>query len=284
MKKVNYEVPRTDVAVLKFERYLRSQGYRESTLLDYVGRIKRYLGTVGTIEPTTQQAEKFREGLIDKRLSKSSINNYSFAIQLYHGMLGTPLKLPHLPLGDKLPYFFDGDDIQEVFYCTTNIKYLAMLQVGFYSGLRASEICALDDDDLNLADKTVRVRGGKGDRDAMLYINDECVATLKEYLKRRPDCKIKGKQPLFYTRDDKRYDRRMIYSIFRRCKDQAGIKKPGGLHVFCRHSSATLMLKNGCDILTIKELLRHRNISTTEKYCHLADQTKREKHDRYLKL
>jgi hypothetical protein len=104
---------------------------------------------VGTIEPTTQQAEKFREGLIDKRLSRSSVNNYSFTLQLYHGMLRTHLKFPPLRMGDKLPFFFNEDDILSIFYCTNNIKYLAC------------------------------------------------------------------------------------------------IKRPGGLHVFCWHSSATLMLKNG---------------------------------------
>jgi hypothetical protein len=118
MKRIDYEVPRVDVAVKKFERHLRSKGYQESTIQDYVGRLKRYLDTVNSPEPTQDQAIAFRESLVDKRLSWSSINNYSFAIQIYHTMLGASIKLPYMSRGEELPYFFNEADIQEIFYCT----------------------------------------------------------------------------------------------------------------------------------------------------------------------
>jgi len=283
-QKVDWELPPVEVAVAKFERHIRRLGFSESTIIDYASRARRYLNACDTAEPTADDATKFRDGLIDRRLSKSSINNYSFVMRAYHAMLGAPIKLPHMKMGEKLPYVFDESDVQKIFDSTTNLKFLAVLQIGFFAGLRASEVANLDDSDIDLMNKTVRVRGGKNDRDALLYINDVCTNTLRFYLKRRPSLEVDHRHPLFYSNKQKRYDRKQVYNIFRRCKAKAGVIKPGGAHVFFRHSSATLLLKRGCDLLTVKELLRHKDIKTTEKYLHLTDEVKRSKYDQYLRL
>jgi integrase/recombinase XerD len=283
-KAINWEIPPIDQSIRKFERYIRGLGFAESTVIDYLGRARRYLEYCNKSEPTERDAIRFRDRLIDRRLSKSSINNYSFVIKNYHRMIGRPVELPFIKMGEKLPYFFDEHDIQRIFDATTNIKYLSILQIGFFAGLRASEIANLDDSDIDLINKTVRVRSGKNDRDAILYFNDACANTLGIYLERRPRLETNGHSPLFYSNQKKRYGRRMIYNIFRRCKAKAGIDKPGGAHVFFRHSSATLLLKRGCDLLTVKELLRHKDIKTTEKYLHLTDEVKRSKYDKFLKL
>jgi integrase/recombinase XerD len=72
--------------------------------------------------------------------------------------------------------------------------------------------------------------------------------------------------------------------MFKQYKKKAGIGKRDGLSVFGRHSSASLMMKNGCDIVSVKELMRHKDIATTMGYLHVSDQTKREKHEKYLTL
>jgi hypothetical protein len=110
-KRVDWSISKNTVANNRFERYLRGLGYQESTILDYVGRCERYLSFCGTTEPNEEHATKFRETLIDRRLSRSSINNYSFVIKAYHRMLGNPVELPHLKMSNKLPYVFDEDDI-----------------------------------------------------------------------------------------------------------------------------------------------------------------------------
>ena len=283
-KQVDYEIPAIERAAKRFEHHLRTFGFRESTIIDYTNRARRYLTFCDTDRPTQEDAERFRDHLINRRLSRSSINNYSFVVQSFHKMIGDAVILPHLKINEKLPYFFDERDIKQIFDSITNIKHLCILQIGFYTSLRASEVANLDDSDIDLINKTIRIRGGKGDRDALLYLNDICIDTIIKYLKKRPKRLIDGRQPLFYSTKNKRYDRKGIYNIFRRCKTNAGITKPGGSHVFFRHSSATLLLNRGCDLLTVKELLRHRDIKTTEKYLHLTDSEKRTKHDRYLRL
>jgi site-specific recombinase XerD len=67
-------------------------------------------------------------------------------------------------------------------------------------------------------------------------------------------------------------------------KEKAGIKKPDGAHVLFRHTPASLMVQNGCDLLTIQQVMRHNHITTTMLYLHLADETKRLKYDKFLRL
>jgi integrase/recombinase XerD len=67
-------------------------------------------------------------------------------------------------------------------------------------------------------------------------------------------------------------------------KIRAGIEKHGRLHVFSRHTSATIMVANGGDIRIVQELLRHRDIRTTLRYAHVSDKTKRGMYDKYLIL
>jgi site-specific recombinase XerD len=102
----------------------------------------------------------------------------------------------------------------------------------------------------------------------MADLHPECIKNLKQYLAIRPAIKIDGETPLFYTHTGKRWQRTEVSRLFGNYKKLANISKPGGLHVFGRHTPATIMLKNGCDIMTVKDLLRHKDITTTARYLH----------------
>lgn len=66
-------------------------------------------------------------------------------------------------------------------------------------------------------------------------------------------------------------------------KRKGSIEKHGGLHVFGRHTPATIMIANGYDIRIVQEVLRHSDIRTTLRYAHVSDKTKRENYEQYLK-
>ena len=159
-----------------------------------------------------------------------------------------------------------------------------MLKTMFYASLRASELCNLDDSDLDLKALTIYVRRGKGGKDALVYITDDCTKTLRRYLEVRAPFEVDGRKPLFYTDFGGRWERRSVYRMFMHYKKLAGIEKHGGVHVFSRHSVGSLLVKRGCDIVTIKELMRHSDVNTTMRYLHISDATKREKYEQYLIL
>src|SRR5271157_6063439 len=107
-----------------------------------------------------------------------------------------------------------------------NIKHKSMLKMLFYCCLRASEVCTLEYGDIDLKAMTVRVRGGKGGKDAILYLHSDCAATLKRYLEIRPELKVDGKTPLYYTDYGNFWDRRSVYRMFINYRNKAGFTKP----------------------------------------------------------
>jgi len=119
------------VPLQRYMRYLKDNGFRDSTIESYVGQVGRYLKFAGTDRPPIESAIQFRQTLHEKRLSRSSINNYRFAIAKYHEMLGETVSLPFLKRNDELPYYFDEDDVRGIFDACTNLKHYAMLQTAF---------------------------------------------------------------------------------------------------------------------------------------------------------
>ncbi len=228
--------------------------------------------------------EKFRATLHAKKLARQTINNYCIAIKSFHGMLGDKVSFPFLRISDTIPYYFSQDDVTRVFAASRNLKHYTMLNVLFYACLRASELCSLNDEDIDLNALTIRIRDGKGARQGLVLMNDSCAKILRKYLAVRPALMVDGEQPLFFTDYGRRWQRSALCRMFYHYKGLAGITKRGGVHVFARHTPATIMIANGADLRSVQEVLRHRDIRTTLRYAHVSDKTKREKYEKYLVL
>ena len=280
------EISKDDLkpAVQRFKRYIEDKGLRASTIPMYVFRVSKYLEFAETDSPSTNDFARFRDDLHDRKLSRSTINNYSFSMKKYHEMLGQNVSFTFVKPNNTIPYYFDESEIAKIFGVCNNIKHLAMLKTMFYASLRASELCNLDDSDIDLKALTIYVRCGKGGKEGLVFITDDGVKTLRQYLERRSPLHIDGRTPLFYTDFGKRWERKALYRMFMYYKKLAGIEKHGGVHVFSRHSVGSLLVKRGCDIVTIKELMRHSDVSTTMRYLHISDATKREKYQQFLNL
>lgn len=270
--------------LIRYRKYLADNGFRNSTIDSYVGHVGRFLEFAQNERPPVSTANAFREKLISKNLSRSSLNNYAFAMKCYYRMIGEEVSFPFIKRNNNIPYYFDQEDILKIFSVCDNLKHYAMLQTLFYGCLRASELCNLDDSDVDLKALTLRIREGKGGKDGIVLISEDCAAILKRYLEVRPPLEVNGCYPLFYTDFGRRWDRKDLYRMFMTYKNKAGIEKHGGVHVFSRHTSATIMVANGCDIRIVQDLLRHRDIRTTLQYAHVSDKTKRERYEQCLTL
>ena len=130
----------------------------------------------------------------------------------------------------------------------------------------------------------IRIREGKGGKDGIIFLRDECIKTLEQYLAIRPPLFLDGRQPLFYTTYGQRWDRKDVHRMFIRYKAKADISKPGGVHCFSRHTPATIMIAHGCDIRIVQKILRHNDIRTTLRYAHVSDKTQREAYEKFLTL
>ncbi len=236
----------------RYRRYLENRGIRQTTVENYSGNVLRYLKFAQTDRPNARHFEGFLDHLSEKRSSRSTRNQYSYSIRAYHAMIGDPIEIKRLEPDNQIPYYFDKDDVIKIFSVISNLKHLAMMQTIFFAALRASELCNLDVPDVDLKKLTVRINGGKRGKDGITPISNECATTLRRYLEAKPKLSIDGREPLFFTDYGQRWHRTEIHRTFIHYKEKAGIEKAGGVHVFARHSPATIMISEGCDISIVQ--------------------------------
>jgi len=162
----------------------------------------------------------------------------------------------------------------------------AILELFYASGLRLSELVAIDLEDLNLGDRMVRVMG-KGGKERILPFNQSTVTALKAWMKdraaivaTRPPRRsvksartprphdLKTSDPLFINYRGTRLTGRSVDRLLRRYVAQCSTRMGVSPHAL-RHSFATHLLQRGADLRAIQELLGHARLSTTQRYTHV---------------
>ena len=196
-------------ALQSSRRYLEDRMLAASTIESYLNRVKLFLLWAETDTPSTRKFESYRE-VLRLRNKLSSYNNSCWAIKHYYMMIGQEVSFSCVKPKNTIPYWFDEMDILKIFSVIGNVKHYAMFQVSFFASLRASEVCDLDLEDIDLQNLSVRIKCGKGRKPALLYINDECARALRQYLSIRQDVIIDNRKPLFITDYSKRYDHRSL--------------------------------------------------------------------------
>lgn len=154
---------------------------------------------------------------------------------------------------------------------TTGMRDRALLEIMYATGLRVSEVVALDLDDLDLDAATVRCLG-KGRKERVLPIYAHALEVMKQYvLAGRPDFARPGdaEQPLFLNRRGQRLTRQGLWLIIKGYVEQAGIQATVTPHTL-RHSFATHMLSGGAGLREVQQMLGHASISTTQVYTQVS--------------
>ena len=155
----------------------------------------------------------------------------------------------------------------------------AILETFFSTGLRLSELCALDRTiDLRRGEISVR---GKGDKLRVVFIADSAKQAIQKYLAKRND--IEEALFISISKSGKiigRITPRAVQRLIALRAREAGIPKHVHAHEL-RHSFATDLLMNGADLRSVQELLGHSNISTTQAYTHLTNKALREVHEAF---
>ena len=144
---------------------------------------------------------------------------------------------------------------------------LAMLELLYSSGLRLAELAGLDVQDLDLADRTVRVLG-KGSKTRILPVGRKAASALRAWLADRQSLVKNGSAALFVGRNGRRLGARAIQRRLAQWAVASDLGVPLHPHLL-RHSFATHLLESSRDLRGVQELLGHADISTTQVYTHL---------------
>lgn len=135
-------------------------------------------------------------------------------------------------------------------------------------GMRLSELVGINLGDFR--DDTIRIIG-KGGKERLVYLNDASRQALERYNSaRRGLVNLTDREALFVSkRTGKRLTARRVEQIVARCLQSAGLSGRGFSPHKLRHTAATLMYQGGVDMLALKEILGHENVSTTQIYTHI---------------
>jgi site-specific recombinase XerD len=150
----------------------------------------------------------------------------------------------------------------------------AMFELLYASGIRVSELVGLNTADVDRERRTLLVTG-KGNKQRVVFMNKTSVRALNRWLAVRPTCQHDA---MFVSKRGERLTTRMVQYTFAAFKRAAGIERHASPHTM-RHSFATHLLEHGADLMVIKELLGHENVSTTQIYTNVSREHIRRSYD-----
>lgn len=149
----------------------------------------------------------------------------------------------------------------------------AMLELLYSAGIRLSELVGLNLQDVDWEKLQLRVTG-KGNKQRFVFLTATAAAALRSYLQLRSQ----PSDALFLNRFGQRISNRAVQLLFKKRKDAAQLQRKASPHTM-RHSFATHMLEGGSDLVTIKELLGHESLQTTQVYTNISRRKMREVYD-----
>ena len=148
------------------------------------------------------------------------------------------------------------------------------------TGLRVSEVCNLNVNDVDFEDKSAKVIGGKGDKDRIVLFTNRTLERLTAWLPVRENRLKDDNEPLLINSIGRRIQPRGVQRLMDNLAVEAGLPKGKLTPHVLRHNFATGLLERGADLVSIQKLLGHSSIATTRVYLEISDQTLREVYNR----
>ena len=177
----------------------------------------------------------------------------------------------------KLPKFLEYEDVQRLLNAPPVDTWLgardrAIMETLYSTGMRVSEIVALNMDDVDFLGEVIHIRG-KGKKERLAPIGSSALQAIQHYIefrnRRMANDSSFDSRVLFANKHGQRLSTRSVRRKMDKYLTMAGLDPAISPHTL-RHSFATHMLNNGADLRSVQELLGHQSLSTTQVYTHVT--------------
>lgn len=250
---------------------VKLRGFSQATVKSYVLYNKKFLEFIekNPEEIKEQDVKLYLAERLDDGLSTKSLALIKAALAFYYNeILGNKFEIKTPKIKKSTPVVLTKHEIKKLFSYIKNPQYSLMLQMYYACGLRLSECINLKVKDIDLDEKVVWVRDGKGGKDRMSILSGTLAQSLGAHIQNSGKTKDSF---MFVNRYGNPYNPRTIQKIIEKAKIESGIHKDIHIHTL-RHSFATHLLEAGTDIRHIQELLGHSDLSTTQIYTTVSNQ------------
>jgi len=260
----------------EFERYIRESGLNSVLEVDHL-TVRGYLARL--------QLNGLSRATVQRKLS-SLKTLYRFLHRMGFIEADPTASISTPRVERRLPDFLTVEEVDMLLSAPREdrpieVRDKAMLELMYSTGVRVSELLAIDLNDIDISEMTVRVKG-KGRKERILPFGEVAKKALERYLEIRDRMIPAGSncRALFVSDWGRRMTSRNFRQRLKIYTKRAGIKKKVSPHIL-RHSFATHMLEAGADLRAVQELLGHSNLSTTQIYTHVTAERLKRIYDRY---
>ena len=279
--------------IVNFEKYLNiERNYSNYTIKNYLIDITEFITYCNNFNKNYlnikyTDIKSYLTHLYEKKYKSTTISRKISALRTFYAFLydknivdKNVFEYITLPKKEKrLPKYLSNDDIDEIFKIIDistplGIRNRLTLELLYGSGLRVSELCNIKLSDIDFSNKSIRIIG-KGKKERIVYYGEPCKRIIDLYLNGTRD-EILGKNKNEYLiignkKSNKSLSVRSVELILNNIIESTSLNKKASPHTL-RHTFATHLLNDGCDILIVKELLGHSSLDTTGIYTHISNE------------
>jgi len=264
--------------LIQYRRALKRKNYSPHTLKGYLNVLDHFVRWVPVPleEVTSKEVGLYLDHLLQKKRTPKTITCHLQTIRLFFEYLiqeeGIPTANPvtriSIRLPKPLPRHLKDDQVTRLLRVITDIRDRAMFMLMLRCGLRVQEVADLTVDAIDHQRKQIFVSKGKGGKDRVVYLSEDTRSALLAYLSKRS---AKAKRLFLVQKGPLKGQPLSVRGIQKRMEYYA---RKSRLNVSChrlRHTMATQLLNADADLATIQDLLGHGQITTTQRYCWVAN-------------
>jgi len=274
--------------ILKYCDYLEyERRYSVYTISGYLKDIEEFRDFLvrEDLDPFLIEYEDIRNfsiSLENRKLSSASLSRMFSSLRSFYKYL---LKLEYVEINPfmlvkspkrekKLPKFFYYNELEELFKIpdldtAIGVRNRLILELLYATGVRVSELISIRVKDIDMKSKTIRVIG-KGNKERLVFFGEYAADILKLYLEKRNEFLRGNNDYLLLNNHGNKFTTNGIRYVLNQLIRESSLHTSISPHML-RHSFATHLLNEGCDILSVQELLGHESIKATQIYTHVTN-------------